>query len=206
MDEGAHIRLYQAWKQFVDTGLLDRQVVRPVVAESWMRCRARGINPYRLRREDRLTGGELDQLFSQNRALIELSRPFIGELNSFLQGTGFLTALCDADGYLLALVGDEDILHYAAVLGDQPGAYWGEERVGTGAISTCLITGEPLQVVGPEHYFADHHTWACSGSPIRGSGTIIGALAVSGPLSAAHQHTLGMTILAAKAIETAWRV
>lgn len=206
MDNGQDIRLYQAWREFVNTGIIDAGVVRPVIAESWKRCRARGINPYKLRTSDQLSPQDLAERLACKSALIAIARPYIRELQGFFRGTGFLTALCDEQGYLLYLEGDEDMLHYAAVLGDTPGAYWGEERIGTGAISTCLVTGEPLQVIGAEHWFADHQSWACSGAPIRDpDGNITGALGVSGPFTACHKHTLGMAVLAAKSIELCLR-
>lgn len=206
MDNGQDIRLYQAWREFVTSGIIDAGVVRPVIAESWKRCRARGINPYRLRTSDQLTPDDLRERLERKRLLISTARPYIRELQGFFRGTGFLTALCDEEGYLLHLEGDADMLHYAAVLGDTPGAYWGEERIGTGAISTCLVTGEPIQVVGAEHWFADHQSWACSGAPIRdaGAGTT-GALGISGPFTACHKHTLGMAIMAAKSVELGLR-
>lgn len=206
MDNGQDIRLYQAWREFVSTGVIDAGIVRPVIAESWKRCRARGINPYKLRVSDQLTPEDLAERLERKRLLIATSRPFVRELQGFLRGIGFLTALCDEQGYLLYLEGDADMLHYAAVLGDTPGAYWGEERIGTGAISTSLIVGAPLQVIGSEHWFADHQTWACSGAPIRDpGGQIVGALGISGPFTACHKHTLGMVVMAAKSIELGLR-
>lgn len=206
MTNGQDIRLYQAWREFVSSGQLDLTVVRPVIAESWKRCRARGINPYKLRTSDQLSPENLAERLERKRVLISTSRPCVRELQGFLRGTGFLTALCDEQGYLLHLEGDEDMLHYAAVLGDTPGAYWGEERIGTGAISTCLVSRQPLQVIGAEHWFADHQSWACSGVPIHDpAGEITGALGISGPFTACHKHTLGMAVLAAKSVERALR-
>lgn len=206
MDGGQDIRLYQAWKEFVRTGAIDSGVVRPVIAESWKRCRARGISPYNLRTADILPRTELEVRLERNRTLITTALPYIREMRYFLRGTGFLTALCDEEAYLLGIYGDDEIMHYAEALGDTPGAYWGEERIGTGAISTCLVINDAIQVVGAEHWFADHQSWACSGAPIHDSnGRITGALAISGPFTACHEHTLGMVVLAVKAIEVCLR-
>lgn len=207
MDSGQDIRLYQAWKEFVRTGSIDSGVVRPVIAASWKRCRARGINPYNLRTADVLSPLDLALRLERKRTLIAIAQPYIREMQFFLRGTGFLTALCDEEAYLLGLYGDENIMRYAEELGDTPGAYWGEERIGTGAIGTGLVINEPIQVVGAEHWFADHQSWACSGAPIHDpGGRITGALAISGPFTSCHEHTLGMVVLAVKAIEVCLRL
>lgn len=84
-----------------------------------------------------------------------------------------------------------------------PGAYMGEEYIGTNGMGTCIQEGRPLQVSGEEHYIKIFHQWTCSGAPIRNNeGEIIGCVDLTGDKELVNPHTLGMVAAAANAIES----
>ena len=89
--------------------------------------------------------------------------------------------LTDADGCILSMMGDDDILSEAFAIRMAPGAFMDERSIGTNAMGTCLVEGEPVQVSGDEHFVKAYHRWTCSGAPIHDAdGSIIGAIDLTG--------------------------
>ena len=80
----------------------------------------------------------------------------------FIHSSGFLLVLTDRVGYLLEMMGDEEIISRSNDLRFKPGAVWSNLEVGTNAISVALDYDIPIQMVGPEHYCVSHHGWTCS--------------------------------------------
>lgn len=194
-------RLYQAWQRFVETGHIDRQAVRPVIAESWMRCRDHGLDPWRVERVA-IGWSELQARLRRRWAVIEAARPFMRSLHELVAGSGFVVCLCDEEGFLLELVGDPEAEGAAEQIWLEPGVNWAERVMGTTGIGVSLATGSPIQVCGAEHYWVGCHPWTCSSAPIRDpDGRVIGVLTMSGDRSRVHPHTLGMVVAAAGAIE-----
>ena len=49
-----------AWEKFVDTGELNHKRLRPVIADSWLRCRELGINPLSSRARSVISKEEIE--------------------------------------------------------------------------------------------------------------------------------------------------
>lgn len=199
-------KLRAAWEEFVRTGGVDRQVIRPVIADSWLRCRHRGLDPWGV---ERVVASEdqLEARLARRRVMIEAARPFMHSLHQLVAGSGFVVCLCDEEGYLLELVGDEDAEGEAEKIWLVPGVKWSEDVMGTSGIGVSLVTGSPIQVCGAEHYWVGCHSWTCSSAPVRDpDGRLIGVLTMSGDHRRVHPHTLGMVVAAAQAIENQLRV
>jgi len=62
-----------------------------------------------------------------------------------------------------------------------PGFDYAEGGMGTNGVGTVFESGQPIQIVGPEHFHERLQPFACSGSPIRDplSGRIEGVLDIS---------------------------
>jgi transcriptional regulator of acetoin/glycerol metabolism len=62
-----------------------------------------------------------------------------------------------------------------------PGFNYAEGSVGTNGIGTVLESGQPLYIVGPEHFHEQLQPFACAGSPIRdpATGRVEGVLDIS---------------------------
>ena len=191
--------LWQARRQFIQREPLEASV-RPTVLDAWQRCRAGGISP-RLNSAPRITGPQLDHLLAQNASLISVAEPLLRRLYQFLRGFGFAVTLSDRHGYLLCVIGDDDVL--CSTNGNMDvGADWGEAHVGNNSVGTPLIEDKPLQFWGFEHYTKLPQRWAGSGCPIHHSdGSILGGISISGPVEGSHRHTLGMAVMTAQAIE-----
>lgn len=153
-------------------------------------------------RNKMLSPGALQSLRIKKKELVRISLPLMENLFSIVKGSGFLVILCEENGYLIKMIGDEEPLKQAEKIQFLEGALWSEEAMGTNAIGTCIARGEPTQIWESEHYTQACQSWTCSAAPIRdAAGNMIGVLNMSGPGEKAHPHTLGMVVSSAAAIE-----
>ena len=189
------------WERFISSGQLDEAAMKDVVAQSWLRCRKRGLSPEGGGSGVIATGKELEAILTKNRDLIDAALPFMQNLYKLVESSGFVVVLVDKNGYIIEEIGDIDVLESNRGLHYAKGVKWAEELVGTSAITLVLLGHGPIQIAGDEHYCRDHHGWACSAAPLSdGAGNFIGVLNVTGPKDQVHCHTLGMVVSAAAAI------
>lgn len=190
------------WKLFVTEGILNREGIRDVIAESWKRSKAYGINPFVEDFSVRLGKEELDKRYKEFTPLLDTAKPFMDSLYKIVKDTDFIIRLTDRDGYVLEHIGEEKIVNMYTSLGLCDGYNIREEINGTNALGIALITGEPIQVLGGEHYMQEYHKLTSSACPIRDkNGQILGVLSITGNYELVHPHTLGMVVAAAEAIE-----
>ncbi|MBI4961013.1 MAG: sigma 54-interacting transcriptional regulator [Desulfovibrio sp.] len=196
---------FREWQRFVDTGECDATVIRPVILESWKRCRAQNLNPYMSASDCCITDQDhLDALLRSNAALISLAKPYLDILGKVVDETHFIGLLASRQGHVLHAVGDPDLLESADKGFIRPGAVRNEHHAGTTGIALSLISKQPVQIFSAEHYCAFYHDWTCSSAPIcDDSGELIGVLNLSGDYRLIHKHTLGIVIAMAKALEQA---
>jgi len=207
MTNPLHLSSFAAWEQFIQTGKLEAGSLRPEIAQAWLRCREAGIDPFQGRSTRLLGGPELEKLLEKRKGLIDVARPFMGNLYQFVASSSFVVLLCDERGYILETAGDPEVIRNAPDLNFCRGALWTEGEIGNNGAGTSLLLRRPFQVSGGEHYCLKHHPWTCSGAPIFDEGDrLIGVLEMSGPVEATHQHTLGMVVAAAEAIRQQLRV
>ena len=195
--------LKKAWEDFIKTGKINKSVVRPIVANSWKRCRSRGLDPYSKKDLYILNDQEIKALLERNRQLINISESILKLINKMIQGSGFRVDLIDKDGYFIKSYCDEELLKKSIKLGSIIGANRSESMAGTNSMAITLLTGEPIQITGPEHYNILNHSWTCSAAAIKGSfGNTIGAVNITGDYTLMHKHTLGMVVSIANTIES----
>ncbi len=199
--------ILSAWESFISAGEIEPGVVRPDIAQSWLRCHRVGVDPHAGRSTLLLAKPLLDDLLEKRKNLIRIARPFMENLYGFVASSSFVVLLCDERGYLMEAVGDSDVLGGNHGLNLSPGALWTEEEVGNNGVGTSLALQRPFQVSGAEHYCQKHHPWTCSGAPIfDNDNRMIGILEMSGPVEKTHLHTLGMVVAAVEAIQQQLRV
>lgn len=202
----------QAWHEFVEKGKVQEGIVRPLILKSWLECRKIGLSPFQKKAPYVLSKEELESRKSQCSIFLEVAVPIAMNLYNFVAGSGFIIAIADSEGYLLEIMGDEDVKENVKQGNFIEGANWSEEFAGTNGVGSCLKYNLPLQICGYEHYCICSHNWTCSGAPIHDSnGKVIGALDMTAIREKVHSHTLGMIVGAAYAIERqlalmeAWR-
>jgi len=151
----------------------------------------------------RLDEAGLRERLAGKRELIASAEPFVSGLYDFVRGSGFLALLADGEGFVLSVVGDEDILGEAFGFGLLPGAFLGAGGLGFQALVSVLAGGRPVQAPAGTARGGSPGSWTCSAAPVRSPrGGIIACLALIGGNLEVHPHTLGMVVAASGAIET----
>ena len=159
---------------------IPRDMVRDVIRESWLRCRAQGV-PMQDADKRVLPSTELQKRRDARKNLCEVAFPFLDGLYDFIRGSEFLVLISDEEGYILYERGDPQILSTAQKTGLIEGACRSESRLGTNGVGTVLVTQQPLQVFAEEHYYEVHVNWSCSGAPIfLPDGRLGGSVCLSG--------------------------
>lgn len=186
-----------AWNQMVDTGSC-LGGVRAVIRDSWQRCYYEGVS-----HEDKPSATITDMAghLKEQCHLLSIATSIIMTMYPAIESSGFNILLCDAQGIILRIyTADDNSAHLSGHL--SPGVDMSEIKLGTNSIALALLSGEPVQVSGPEHYNACLHGSTCAAELIRGSDRkVVGAIGICGPYQLVHEHTLGMVISLAKAIE-----
>ncbi|MDR1519445.1 MAG: sigma 54-interacting transcriptional regulator [Planctomycetota bacterium] len=175
-------------------------VVRKEILESWRRSKNFGVNPDNVDKSV-IAPDELSRRIAERRTFYDIAVPFIESLSAFTLDSGFLTTLCDEEGYILRLIGNPGILSRSTADALVEGCNRSERRLGTNGVGTPLETGKPIQVFSQEHFYSVRVNWVCSGAPIfDAQDRIIGVFTIIGADDKVSFHTLGMAVAAAEAI------
>jgi transcriptional regulator of acetoin/glycerol metabolism len=194
------------WAEYVNNNLVAPKDIRPYVAESWQRCRKLNIDPY-CSRKLTISPKDLKQRRAQFKDLIRVALPTIKNIYNFVRHSGFNVVLADEDGYLLLVMGDGENFAGEHEVQLCPGANWAEIYKGTNAIGTCLVERQPIHIHAVEHFCKNNHLITSSASPIFDpNGQLIGVLNMTGEYRHANDHTLGIVVAGANAIENQLRL
>jgi hypothetical protein len=171
---------------------------RSEIAASWRRVAAAGLDPGDNPAVPPLSGSELER----RRTESEIA-PLLPQLNESLKSVveaGQLVVVTDAEGRVLWRTGSKSARRMADRLGFVAGSAWTEGNVGTNAIGISLVTGEPVQIRGAEHFVESHTRWGCAAAPLSDpwTGRFLGVLDVSGPSRTLHPAELGLVTMAAR--------
>lgn len=190
----------KTWNDFVTDGIIGNYIRKPIV-DSWIRCQKAGIDPRALNRTPTVSEENFQKRLEQNKILLDVSIPFMVELQEFVNKSGFSTTLTDPSGVILELICDQSIVEEAFTKNLVRGSIWNEAMAGTNATGLAIDLLQPIQVIGAEHYYQCYHDLTCSAAPILDEkGKLLGILDMSGPKEMAYPHTLGMVVASAKAI------
>lgn len=160
---------------------------RAVVARSWSRMIALGIDPDGRNGRDPLSPAEVDERRRTSRLALVIDE--IRELLlSAADASHYLVVVTDADGVVLWRSGSPRVKRQADGLGFTDGALWTEGAVGTNAIGTALEENAPVQLFSAEHFENAQVPWYCTASPLHDpiDGTLLGIVDVSGPALTLH--------------------
>ncbi|MBW3831057.1 sigma-54-dependent Fis family transcriptional regulator [Aeromonas hydrophila] len=175
------------------------------IERSWQRCLHQGLSRRQSAELDLLPQGELSARQEQHRVLIASFQRFVLPLfGQLLAGRPCRLLLCDGEGAILAASGDDGFARHAERIFLRSGARWGEASKGTNAIGTALAEQSEVQVLGNQHFFAQHSFLSCSACPLLGpDGQVLGVLDIS--TDAAHHDgdMLGTVRLLAMTLENA---
>lgn len=167
---------------FATPGLYPAPRLREAILGSWQRCRAAGLDMETRPDASLLTQAELAARQEAGGAMLRSARPLLQSLYAQVAAAGQVAVLCDAEGMILASLGDPAFLRDAERLALKPGACWSEVARGTNAIGTGIALGAAVRVHGDEHFIRRHHRLSCSAAPFRyADGSLAGLIDVSGP-------------------------
>lgn len=173
-----------------------RPRVRPraLVARSWQRVLALGLDPDGRNARHPLPADEVERLRWESplHSVVEEIR---GLISSVADASQFLLVVTNADGVILWREGAAATRRRADTLGFVDGAVWTESTVGTNAIGTAIAEAAPVQLFSAEHFEQPQHPWYCTAAPIHDprTGELLGIVDVSGPALTLHP-TIGALI------------
>ena len=177
---------------------------RKTIVRSHERSAGFGIDPENGIPRIMLGAKDLDKKRMKNRDLLDIARPYMAELDSFLGDKhGNVIILTDRTGVILEVSGEEEDIEKAATLNLKRGANMDEESIGTNAMGTAIREGRAVQVTGTEHFVKAFQRWSCSAAPIYDANSeIVGTLNLTSEEDRLHPYTLGMVGATVKAIES----
>jgi signal transduction histidine kinase len=192
--------LYAARQRYVQGGAL-AEGVRPLVADSWQRCRDYGLDPDRLRPQPR--NPEAHELaLERHHELLERAESHLLQVHRTLGDSPHLVALADPEGTILRLLAPPAERAAGAEVNMFEGASWSERAIGCNGVGTAIAAGEQVLLIGPEHFQEAYVGWTCIGVPLRGpDGALAGVLDMSVPNELRSVHTWGWVLSIGRAIE-----
>ncbi|VTZ25493.1 GAF modulated sigma54 specific transcriptional regulator, Fis family [Methylocella tundrae] len=201
---GEERTIMKAWEDYL-AGTSRQLKVRNVVAQSWERCAAIGIDHKLPGSKTIIEQREFEQRLQRNRLLLQAAAKVLSEAQQLLIGSGSMLLLTDVDGVVLDAVGDPGTLEAGQDINLVVGADWSEANAGTNGIGTTLASRAPVLIHGPEHFCALTKNWTCVGAPVRNplDGVLLGLVDMSGAKSTFQQHNLAFAVMVARGIEAA---
>ncbi len=196
-------RVERAWHAMTQSGEVADGVLREVVAASWRRCRARGVEPIEQLPPRVAEATGFEELQSANRELLLASQNTWDLLTDVLTDTQSVLVVADPRGVILDVSGAGAVVERGASLCVHDGYRWSEEEAGTNAIGTAIATRTPTEVQSVEHYCAVAKVWCCAAAPVhdRVDGELLGVIDITTFGETHHGHTLALAATAAQQIE-----
>lgn len=196
-------RTEQAWRRYVATGRVERELLRACTYHGWLRCKAHGTNPH-LMKIQRLSEADTAALLEREAPLISAAQPYLRALSLSAGTERHFAGLADASGILLDVVSHEAALRqtkeFPSPVG--PGVCLSEALVGTCSFGTALAESRYVEVVGPEHFVRALQAFACQGAPVRGpDGGVAGAVGIAVQRAEAVDRMREILFCAARGIE-----
>ncbi|CAN5784898.1 GAF domain-containing protein [soil metagenome] len=187
----------------VDAIRLDAHQIRPVVAESWRRSLAGGVDPDLAGARPSsasLTVARLRDTHPLAPALPVIRRLLVDDAVD----SGVVVAVSAADGTLLWVEGDPTVRRKAEAMNFLPGADWSERGAGTNAPGTALALDRELQIRGGEHFSRIVQPWSCTAAPVHDptTGALLGAIDLTGGAEVASSQTLALVRATVVAVES----
>jgi len=200
-DNPSDKELRDAHASFLEGGTAS-EIVRGLVAESWFRSAAAGIEA-----ENDLPPIELERAaLAEHRDAHPLAQVFpllYDVLGRVAEDCDSLMAVGDHEGRLLWVRGTPGVVRDAERINFVEGSLWDERHAGTNAPGTALLLDAPVQILAAEHFRRPVQLWSCVAAPIHDpvTGAILGVVDVTGGKDLGSPQTLAMVRAAARLAE-----
>lgn len=199
-------KLSVARERFVSTGATP-DGVRSVVADSWRRSKASGVDPDGAPPPLDLAYDDLREYRADHP--MAAAMPVVRRLLVDAAGAaGLIVAVADEAGRLLWVEGDRTVRSLAEGIHFVPGTNWDERHAGTNAPGTALALNHCVQIFAAEHFASPVASWSCSAAPVHDpdTGALIGVIDVTGGDQVAAPPTLALVRATVAAVESELRV
>lgn len=169
------LRVAAARADFLEYGGAGAAGVSDLVAASWERSQAAGVD---VSQPHSAFAGEVDT----SSLLVRCAQPVLAQLEADTADMPLVIALTDSRARVVRRI---DSSTAVARLLDRvdlaPGFDYSESTMGTNGIGTVFEAGQPVSVIGPEHFSENLHLFACTGAPVIDpvTGRVEGVLDVS---------------------------
>ncbi|HEV7171721.1 GAF domain-containing protein [Pedococcus sp.] len=176
--------------------------VRAQVADSWLRSAAAGVVADQVEAPITIDG----QSLRDHRVAHPLAQvfPLLDDvLGRAARECDAIMAVADSAGQLLWVCGTPSVLRGAELIGFVEGSNWDERMAGTNAPGMALALGEPVSVIGSEHFRSSVKRWSCAAAPIHDPAThaVLGVLDLTGGDEIVVPQTMAMVRAAARMAE-----
>ncbi len=151
-------QIKKAWEHFIKTGNIDKDVIRPELAESWVKVYQRNLLDYTPKL---LTEEEVISRRAKNRKLIEKSIPVMRDINEVLSGISdsYVVALFDDQGDVIELIDKgNDVIKLGHRCHEMNGTI--------SALGIAIRTGQLAETIGLENLHEHARNWHEVGSAI----------------------------------------
>ncbi|HZG71506.1 MAG TPA: GAF domain-containing protein, partial [Chondromyces sp.] len=195
------VKLEKEWEHFI-TGVNSKPLIRSLMYESWQRCQRQNIDPLHNKSAISLSKEQIEE-YMQTELHYPILKPLLLQLKNQSIDNGHLITFSNSSGDIVYLDGDVSLMLKAEDMNFVIGSSWAENKAGTNAIGTSLVTGSPMQVFAGEHFCQEVQKWTCSAAPIRDPATqkILGVINMTGLWRVYHPHSLSAVISAAQTVE-----
>ena len=176
--------------------------VRDVVADSWRRSKAAGVDAGLAVAPTALDSNELSGY--RDAHPLSLVFPLLYDvLGRSAEEMDSLMALGDANGRLLWVSGRPSVIARAERINFAEGTAWEEQYVGTNAPGTALRLDAPILITAAEHFSRPVQLWTCAAAPIHDPVTqaILGIVDITGGQELAAPQTMALVRAAARLAE-----
>jgi transcriptional regulator of acetoin/glycerol metabolism len=201
-----HASLYavtNVWERFVGTGELNHSRLRPVIADSWLRCRELGINPLNKRARSVISHEEIEaKLHTENLGIS--GKNVLDRMSNTVKDTGHVIVLADKSGRIIYSVGHKQVQKHLDEINFNPGSEWSEDIVGPNGVGTPLTLGHPEIIMGSEHFCQGWQPWVCYGAPIHNPGdqSVLGCIDITGSADKISVEAMALAISITQSIES----
>ncbi len=161
----------KAFRLLVKSGIIDKDNLRPEVADSWVRCYRVNNLEYKSKL---LSVNDVSHKQEKNRHLVEAAMPVLSDINKAMEAISesYVVALFDSEGDIIELA-DKNNRHIKI------GHRCSEMNGTVGPLGIALRTGQLAETIGYENLYPHAHDWhAVAGSIFSFNNSIQGFLAV----------------------------
>ncbi|MDR2368769.1 MAG: sigma 54-interacting transcriptional regulator [Deltaproteobacteria bacterium] len=191
-------KISAAKAKFIETGAID-PVVRPEIAESWVRA-SRYLDPVKPA-VIHMSEKEMQDCHTKNALLIKCGSYVMDSIYKIMSDHSTMMHISDKNANILAVNDDysKAIISRDAI---SPGARFAEDKLGTNSLCLSYIHDKDMLVHGAEHFFVYQHNVTCTTSLIRNvKNEVIGGITLTFNIDVYHDLLITISKIAARMIE-----